>query len=94
MTQVLELLYICTMNVSLTPKLESFVRETVEAGLYNNASEVVREALRLLHEKETKRKELHEALDASFKDIQAGRTTPFSRKLMDELANEVADKTK
>jgi len=36
------------MNVSLTPDLERFVREKVESGLYNSASEVVREALRLL----------------------------------------------
>lgn len=36
------------MNVSLTPKLEEFIREKVSSGLYNNASEVVREALRLL----------------------------------------------
>lgn len=39
------------MNVSLTPELEKFVREKVASGLYNNASEVVREALRLLHAK-------------------------------------------
>ena len=36
------------MNVSLTPDLERFVREKVDSGLYNSASEVVREALRLL----------------------------------------------
>jgi putative addiction module CopG family antidote len=34
------------MNVSLTPKLEAFVRRKVAEGLYGNASEVVREALR------------------------------------------------
>lgn len=34
------------MNVSLTPKLEEFVRRKVASGLYNNASEVIREALR------------------------------------------------
>jgi len=36
------------MNVSLTPKLEGFVKAKVKGGGYNNASEVVREALRLL----------------------------------------------
>ena len=34
------------MNVSLTPELESLVREKVETGMYQTASEVVREALR------------------------------------------------
>lgn len=36
------------MNVSLTPQLEAIVRRKVASGLYNNASEVIREALRLL----------------------------------------------
>ena len=40
------------MNVSLTPQLEAMIRQRVESGRYNNASEVVREALRLLEEQE------------------------------------------
>jgi antitoxin ParD1/3/4 len=38
------------MNVSLTPELEKFVSNKIQAGRYNSASEVVREALRLLEE--------------------------------------------
>ena len=38
------------MNVSLTPELEEFVSTKVQTGRYNSASEVVREALRLLEE--------------------------------------------
>ncbi len=38
------------MNVSLTPELEKFVAVKVGSGRYNSASEVVREALRLLEE--------------------------------------------
>lgn len=40
------------MNVSLTPELERFVNAKVDSGRYNSASEVVREALRLLEEHE------------------------------------------
>lgn len=36
------------MNVNLTPELEELVQRKVQSGLYNNQSEVVREALRLL----------------------------------------------
>ncbi len=43
------------MNVSLTPELEKFIRDRVASGFYNNASEVVREALRLLHQTAGKR---------------------------------------
>ena len=43
------------MNVSLTPELEKFVADKVESGRYTSASEVVREALRLLEEHERSR---------------------------------------
>jgi len=36
-----------SINVSLPPELEAFVRQHVESGKYGSASEVVREALRL-----------------------------------------------
>ena len=43
------------MNVSLTSSLEDYVRRKVATGLYNNANEVVREALRLMLEREAGR---------------------------------------
>ena len=43
------------MNVSLTPELEQFVHSKVQSGRYNSASEVIREALRLLEEQERAR---------------------------------------
>ena len=38
------------MNISLTPHLEEMIRAKIASGSYNSASEVVREALRLLQE--------------------------------------------
>lgn len=40
------------MNVSLTPELEELVHERVRSGRYTSASEVVREALRLLEDRD------------------------------------------
>ena len=57
------------MNVSLTPALEEFVNSKVATGLYNSASEVIREALRLLISKE-KPFVSKERLDAFNKDIE------------------------
>jgi len=37
-----------TMNVNLSPQLEDMVRQKVASGLYTSASEVVREALRMM----------------------------------------------
>ncbi len=46
------------MHVSLTPVLENIVREKVDTGMYNNASEVIREALRMMvsHDKAEQQK--------------------------------------
>ncbi len=57
------------MNVSLTPKLESFVKQKVSTGLYNSVSEVIREALRLLEEKDALKTMRLQALRT---DIQVG----------------------
>ena len=42
------------MNVSLTTEMEQWVQQKVGSGLYTSASEVVREAIRALHAKETR----------------------------------------
>ncbi len=44
-----------SMNVSLTPELEQFVQSRLASGRYQTASEVVREGLRLLEEREEAR---------------------------------------
>lgn len=57
------------MNVSLTPELERIVSFKVESGMYNSASEVVREGLRLLSERDEFRRVKLEALR---RDIEEG----------------------
>ncbi len=57
------------MNVSLTPELEKLVTNKVESGLYQSASEVIREGLRLLDDHDRLR-ELH--LSEVRKKIQTG----------------------
>ena len=44
-----------TANISLTPELNMFVANRVASGRYQSASEVVREALRLLEERDATR---------------------------------------
>ena len=57
------------MNVSLTPELERLVNEKVESGLYQTASEVVREALRLLKERDQAREQLRADVQAGFNQL-------------------------
>jgi antitoxin ParD1/3/4 len=60
------------MNVSLTPELERLVNEKVESGLYQTASEVVREALRLLKERDQAREQLRADVQAGFDQLARG----------------------
>ena len=52
-------------NVSLTPPLARFAQNCVESGRYNNVSEVVRSALRLLQEREEARAAFIRSLEAA-----------------------------
>jgi antitoxin ParD1/3/4 len=52
-------------NVHLTPELERFAHECVEGGRYNNVSEVVRSALRLLQETEDRRRQFQTMLQTA-----------------------------
>ena len=64
------------MNVSLTPQLERFVHKKVQVGRYNSASEVVREALRLLEDKDRLRQkrveEIRRKIEEGWESLQRG----------------------
>jgi antitoxin ParD1/3/4 len=63
------------MNVNLTPELEALVQRKVASGLYNNQSEVVREALRLLEQQDRLREAHADKLRAALAEglAQANR---------------------
>ena len=77
------------MNVSLTNELEAWVQARVESGLYRTGSEVVREAIRLLRErdelKDLRREELRALVRAGMDDVDAGNTVPFSTEVLDQV---------
>ena len=60
------------MNISLTPELERLVADKVESGLYNNASEVIREGLRLLKEHDEVRLRWREQIEKGWREAQRG----------------------
>jgi antitoxin ParD1/3/4 len=59
------------VNVSIGDRWEGFVASIVKAGRYGSASEVIREGLRLVEEREAKLQALRDTLDMS---IAAGGT--------------------
>jgi antitoxin ParD1/3/4 len=73
-----EMIGVDFMNISLTPHLENLVKSKVESGLYNSASEVMREALRLLEERDRLRNMRLEELRREIqKGIDSGVATPL-----------------
>ncbi len=66
------------MNISLNPHFEELVKAKVESGLYNSVSEVMREALRLLEERDQLRELRLEELRREIQiGINSGPATPL-----------------
>lgn len=84
------------MNISITPELLKIVQDKVASGRYNNASEVIREAIRnmevneqLLYELKLER--LKQKLAPSLEEIERGEFYEFSiDSLIDEPQVEMA----
>ncbi len=70
------------MNVSLTPELTEFVNDKVATGLYSTASEVIREALRLLRERDemhqTRLEELRREVAIGVEQAEQGKVAPLN----------------
>jgi antitoxin ParD1/3/4 len=72
------------MNVSLTPQLEAMIRERIASGRYNNANEVVREALRLLDERD-RLEHLRSLLAVGAEDERRGDLVEFTPELLEGI---------
>ena len=82
-----------TLNINLTPQLEDMVRRKVADGLYSSASEVVREALRLMAEqdrlREAKLEQLRHALNIG---IESGGTGKLDAAAIKQRGREKLDR--
>ncbi len=81
------------MNVHLTPELEQVVQAKVQSGRYNSASEVVREALRIMEQRDEVRsiqlQELRNRMDRALAESARGAGTDgekFMKGMLDEWA--------
>ena len=82
------------MNVSLTPELEDLIQERVKSGRYHSASEVVREALRLLEDRDEVRRlrldEMRKRISAGLASLGRGEALP-GEEVFDELDAGLSD---
>lgn len=75
------------MNVSLTPELERLINDKVDTGMYQTASEVVREGLRLLKDRDDR--QLRADVRAGFEAVDRGEYTDYNASSVKSLAAEV-----
>ena len=81
------------MNISLTPELEELVERKVQSGLYGSSSEVIREALRLLDERDklkALRQDIQDGLDSGEStplDVEAIIARGYERLLQRQQSN-------
>ncbi len=77
------------MNVSLTPELEKWVQDKVQSGLYGSSSEVVRDALRVLHQIEQKRfrklSSLQSEIQIGLEQLKAGKSKKMDESLIESI---------
>ena len=64
------------ISADLGKQLESLVARLVESGRYNSKSEVLREGVRLVEEREAKLAALDASIARGLADAEAGRTKP------------------
>jgi antitoxin ParD1/3/4 len=86
------------INVSLTPQLEELVRQKVSSGRYNSASEVVREALRLMDTyeglRETALTKLRADVEAGWQQVEEGKVSDFDPEAVKRRGREKLTKMK
>jgi antitoxin ParD1/3/4 len=71
-------------SVDLGVRLEKFVAKLVKSGRYNSKSEVLREGIRLIQERETRLAALDTAIARGLADAKARRVKP-AREVFDRL---------
>ena len=78
------------MHISLTPELENIVKMKVESGLYNNASEVVREALRKVYaDDEVRKLKLEHLRDAIQIGLDQANRGEFSDRSISDIISDL-----
>jgi len=77
------------MNVSLTRELEQLVADKLKTGMYQTASEVIREGLRLLKERDEHMAQLRADIRAGFDAIDRGEYDDYDERTTTRLADDI-----
>ena len=73
------------MHINLSPEMEKFVQSKVETGFYSNASEVVRDAIRRMHEEDEKVAALQRALKVGDDQLDRWEGVSYTSDLLNRV---------
>ena len=76
------------MNINFPPVDAGYIKTKVESGFYSNATEMVRDAVRRMREQDDQHGRLLAALETGERDIDAGRTVPYTPDLLKQIEQE------
>lgn len=82
------------ISAELGKQLEAYIQQLVDAGRYGSKSEVLREGIRLVQDRETRLAALDTSIARGLADIEAGRTAPAGDvfKRLEDKYKAMADK--
>lgn len=80
------------ISAELGAQLEAFVAKLVESGRYNSKSDVLREGVRLIQDREARLAELDDAIVRGIAEADAGRVTPIAE-VFDRLETKYSTKS-
>jgi len=82
------------MHINLSPEMEQFVQRKVDTGFYSNASEVIRDAIRRMHEEDEKVAALQRALKVGDDQLDRGEGVPYTADLLNRVTAQAKDKAR
>ena len=84
------------MQISLTPKMDQWVSEKVDSGLYRSSDEVILEGLRLLMRQEEQRQamieDLRKEILVGVRQLDSGKTVVFDPSLVENIKKKGRDR--
>ena len=74
-----------TMHVNLSPEMEGFIRSKVEDGMYGNATEVIRDAVRRMQAEEVRVAAWHAAIKVGDDQLARGELVKYTPQLLKQI---------
>ena len=84
------------MEISITPRMDQWISEKVNSGLYGSSNEIILEGLRLLMRQDEQRlaiaEDLRQEILIGVRQLDSGKSVIFDSNLMDNIKKKSSDR--